>query len=217
MAPRTEEIRERGQFARAFVFGAGLLLVGCAAEPKGEVEIRPSPQRQATNQVVGDMIVASLGGTAVMVKRLPAPEVEKFFAGKPGLVDPWPREIWKEAPPTVFLVRIRNQTSEEVQFDPTLTALVTQEGKRERPISYEEMYMRLGKTEGRDPRLQSLQATLFSRFVVIPPGGQREGLLVYPTLDPGAKHLLLELASFFVGGRNVPGLFEFQVVRQKTD
>ncbi len=217
MVPRAKERQERGQLARAFVFGAGLVLVGCAAAPKGEVEVRPSPQRQATNQVVGDTIIASLGSAAVMVQRLAAQGVELFYAAKPGLAYPWPRDVWKEAPPTVFLIRIRNQTSEEVQFDPTLTALVTQEGRRERPISYEEMYMRLPRTEGADPRLQSLQATLFSRFVVIPPGGQREGLLVFPALDPGAKHLLLEFASFFVGGRNAPGLFEFQVVRQKTD
>ncbi len=120
------------------------------------------------------------------------------------------------APPTVFLLRVRNQTLDEVQFDPTLAALVTQDGRRERPVSYEEMYQHLEGTEGSGARLQSLQATLLSRFVVIPPGGQREGLLAFPTLGPEAKHLLLEFASFFVGGRNVLGLFEFQVLREKT-
>jgi hypothetical protein len=112
---------------------------------------------------------------------------------------------------------VRNQTPEEVQFDPALTALVTQQGRRERSVPYEDLYMHLAGQEGSGPRLLSLQATLFSRFVVIPPGGQREGLLVFPTLDPEAKHLGLELASFFIGGRNTPGLFEFQVLRQKTE
>jgi hypothetical protein len=42
-------------------------------------------------------------------------------------------------------------------------------------------------------------------------------LLVFPTLGPEAKHLLLELSSFFVGGRHIPGIFEFQVLRQKAE
>ncbi len=216
MVPRLPEHRERGRVARAFFFGALLLLAGCATAPKGEVVVRPSPQSQATHQLVGESIIASLGGAAVTVQWLPASGVEQYFAGRPGLVYPWPREMWKVAPPTVFLLRIRNQTSDEVQFDPTLAALVTQDGRSERPVSYEEMYQQMEGTEGSGARLQSLQATLLSRFVVIPPGGQREGLLVFPTLGPGAKHLRLGFASFFVGGRYVPGLFEFQVLRQQT-
>ena len=218
MAPPRLDHRERGRIARAFFLGAVLLLLlaGCASAPKGEVSILPSPQRQATHQVVGESIVASLGGAAVTVRWLAATGVEQYFESKPGLLYPWPREVWKLAPPTVFLLRVRNQTPEDVQFDPTLAALVTQDGQRERPVSYEEMYQHLEGTEGAAARLQSLQATLLSRFVVIPPGGQREGLLVFPALGPKAKHLLLEFASFYVGGRVVPGLFEFQVLRQQT-
>lgn len=216
MIPRVLEQRGRGHVARAFFFAAVLLLTGCASARKGEVSILPSPQRQATHQVVGESIVASLGGAAVTVRWLAAAGVEQYFESKPGLVYPWPREIWKLAPPTVFFLRVRNQTPEEIQFDPTLAALVTQDGRRERPVSYEEMYQRLEGAEGAGARLQSLQATLLSRFVVIPPGSQREGLLVFPALGPEAKHLLLEFASFYVGGRVVPGLFEFQVLRQQT-
>jgi hypothetical protein len=216
--PRVLEHRQRGHVARASFFAVLLLLAGCATPPKGdEMSILPSPQRQPTHQVVGDAIVASLGGVAVRVQWLPASGVEQYFAGKPGLVYPWPKEVWKLAPPTVFFVRIRNQTPEEVQFDPTSSALVTQGGRREPPVSYEEMYQRLEEAEGSEARLQSLQATLLSRFLVISPGGEREGLLVFPTVGSDTKHLLLEFSSFFVGGRNVAGLFEFQVLRQKTE
>lgn len=208
---------ERGRIARALVFGLAVLMGGCATAPTGKATIQPGPQQQPTNQVVGDAIVASLGGVAVTVRWLDSPAVVRYFAGRPGLVFPWPQDTWESEAPTVFLLRIRNQTRAEVQFDPGLAALVTQEGKRERPIPYEEMYTRLAEGEGAGPRLQSLQATLFSRFVVIPPSGQREGLLVFPALTPEAKHLLLELASFFVGGRINPGLFEFQVVRGKPE
>jgi len=213
---RRLKCRERGRSARAFCFGAALILASCAAAPKGDLLIRPSPQRLPTHQIVGDSIIASLGGAAVTVRWLAAPGVERYFAGKPGLVSPWPAEVWRETPPTVFLVRLRNQTPEEIQFDPTLAALVSQDGLRGRPVSYEEFYQQLEGLENAGARLLSLQATLFSRFVVIAPGGQREGLLVFPSLGPEVKHLLVEFASFFVGGRNAPGLFEFQVLRQKT-
>jgi hypothetical protein len=121
--------------------------------------------------------------------------------------------VWRQSPPTVFLLRIRNATREELQFDPSLAGLVPPSGRRERPIPYEEMYMRMAGKEEEAARLRSLEATLFSRFVVLPPGGQREGLLVFPAPEPGAKYLLLELSSFFVGGKLAPGLFEFQVLR----
>jgi len=199
------------------VFGTVLFLAGCASSPKGEVVVRPSPPTQPTQQVVGESIIASVGGAAVTVQWLPAPGMEQYYVGKPGLVNPFPQEDWKETPPTVFLVRVRNRTPEDVQFDPTLVSLVTQSGRRERPMSYEEMYMRLSEAEGTNARLRSLEATLLSRFVVLQPGGQREGLLVFPTLDPETKHLSLEFASFFIGGRAVPSLFEFQVLRQQTE
>ena len=73
--------------------------------------------------------------------------------------------------------------------------------------------MRLQETDDAQARLLSLQATLLSRFVVISPGGQRDGLLLFAAIGPESKLLIVDLASFFVGGRVVPGRFEFQVVR----
>lgn len=209
----------RGRAARAFLLGAGLLLAGCASAPRpaAEVQIRPAPQALGRHQVVGDTIITSLGGASTMLRWLSAKGVEAFYTRRPGLIVPWPEEVWREAPPTVFLLRLRNPTREEVQFDPALALLVTQDGRRQRPIPYEEMYMRMAGKEEEAGRLRSLQATLFSRFVVVPPGGQREGLLIFPALDPNAKHLLLELSSFFVGGKLVPGLFEFQVLREDKE
>jgi hypothetical protein len=207
-------VGRRGRIARASVCAAALLLGACASAPKTatEVHVRPAPQTMGGHQVVGEAIVTSLGGASAMVRWLPPRGVQTFYAQRPGLTVPWPEETWRQSPPTVFLLRLRNVSREEVQFDPALVALATPDGRRERPIPYEEMYMRMA---GRDDpvRIRSLEATLFSRFVVIPPGGQREGLLIFPMLDPKTKHLLLELSSFFVGGRLHPGLFEFQVLR----
>ena len=215
---RLRRIGGLGHFARAFVFGAVLSLAGCASPPKGEVvSLRPGPPRQPTQQVVGKSIIASLGGVAVTVRWLPAPGVERFYAGKPGLVNPFPKEMWKDTPPLVFLVQVRNQTSEELQFDPTLTFLVDQGGGRGLPLSYEEMYLGMSEAERSGPAMQSLQATLLSRFVALPPGGQREGLFVFAGVGPEAKLLRLEFNSFFIGGKSAPALFEFQVIREKTE
>jgi len=201
--------------AGVVALGACGILVGCATTepPKGPAVLRPAPQQGPINQVVGEAIVASLGGAAVTVRWMNAAAVGAYYAGRPGLVAPWPQELWEESPPTIFLARIRNQTREEVQFDPAIVVLVAQDGQRDRTIPYEEMYMRLADTDGAAPRLMSLQATLLSRFVVIQPGGEREGFLLFPSLKPEAVHLLLDLPSFFVGGRPFPGRFEFQVTR----
>jgi len=192
-------------------------MAGCATteKPLGPPALLPASQQHAAHyQVVGEAIVASLSGVAVTVRWLNAAGVAEYYAARTGLVSPWPREVWTQDPPTIFLVRIRNQTHEEVQFDPGMARLVTQDGERDLPVPYEELYMRLSDTENSAPRLLSLQATLLSRFVVIRPGGSREGLLLFPTVKPEAKYLLLELASFFVSGRAAPGNFAFQVVRQ---
>jgi hypothetical protein len=180
------------------------------------VVLRPSPARQPTHQVVGESIIASLGGAAVTVQWLSAPGVDRFYAGRIGLVNPFPKETWKDAPPIIFLVQVRNQTSEELQFDPILTFLVDQGGRRGLPLTYEGMYLGMSEAERSGPAMRSLQATLFSRFVVVSPGGQREGLLVFPGIEPEAKVLLLEFASFFIGGKSAPGHFEFQVLHQQT-
>jgi hypothetical protein len=211
------ETQRHGWLTRAVVFGAALALAGCATteKPLGPATLVPAAQQHAAiNQVVGEAIVASLGGVAVTVRWMDSASVGKYYAARTGLVSPWPQEVWTEAPPTIFLVRVRNQTHEEVQFEPGMARLVTQDGDRDLPIPYEEMYMRLSDTDNSGPRLVSLQATLLSRFVVIQPGGSREGVLLFPTVKPEAKYLLLELPSFFVGGRATPGHFAFQVVRQ---
>ncbi len=202
---------------RAVLYTAALtalLVAGCATTGPVDVMLRPAPQQATRSQVVGEAIVASLGGVMATVRWLDRPSVEAYYAARPGLVLPWSPGEWKENPPTLFLLRLQNQTREEVQFDPALVSLIAQSGKRDLPLPYEDMYMRLAETENSGPRLQSLQATLFSRFVVLRPGAQRDGLLLFRNLEPDVKFVSLEIASFFVGGRSNPGRFDFQVIRE---
>jgi hypothetical protein len=203
-----------GLIARALVVVVCLVPLGCAStKPTGPPVLRPNPYQASAYQAVGDAIVASLGGVSVTLRWLDEEGVRGYYAARPGLMLPWPEELWKKAPPTVFLLRISNQTRQEVLFDPGVVFLVAQGGERQPAIPYEEMYTRLQETEDAQARLLSLQATLLSRFVVISPAGQRDGLLLFPAIGPEAKLLIVDLASFFVGGRVAPGRFEFQVVR----
>lgn len=189
------------------------VLAGCASAPKapGTATLRPLPQQPPTHQAVGDAIVASLGGAGVTVGWLGEGGVARYFADRPGLVAPWPQEVWKETPPTVFLVRIRNQTREEIQYDPGTATLTNQAGDRERPIPYEEFYLRMAEQPGAAERLRTLQSVLLTRFLVLGPGGQREGFLVFPATEPASKLLVLDIGTFYVGGRIASGLFPFQV------
>lgn len=213
--PAVGRVQMRGPATRAFALGVVLALAGCASTPPPSPpttsQLRPSPQALGGHQLVGDVIVASLGGVSASVRALSEQGAEAYYAGRPGLVPPWPREIWRESPPTLFLLRLRNQTRGEVQLDPALALLVTQDGQRHRPIPYEEMHMRLAGAEAEQARLRSLQATILSRFLVLAPGAEREGILIFPALEPKAKHVILELGSLFVGGTSVPAVFEFQV------
>lgn len=210
-------MRRAARASGLLVAGLALLVGGCASTPAPDraatLSVRPAPQQLPTNQIVGEAIVASLSGAAVTVRWLDARAFSRYYASKPGLTAPLSEEIWKETTPIAFWLRVRNLTREEVQFDPGLVSLVSQDGRREHPIPYEELYLRLMADEDAEPRLRSLQATQLNRFVVIAPGAEREGILLFPAMASEAKLLNLELASFFVGGRSASGLFQFQVVR----
>jgi hypothetical protein len=197
------------------VLGGIAVLAACAPPLKStELGLRPSPQQSATSQVVGESIVAALGGADVSVQWLPQAGVERFYSGRPGLSNPLPSEVWTEAPPTIFLLRIRNMLAEPVQFDPSTVLVSTESGQRLHPVLYEEMYEQLLDLKDSAWRLQSLQATLLDRLLVVAPGGQREGILVFRPFDPAAKQLALELSSLYVAGRFTPVLFMFQVDRR---
>lgn len=205
-----------GHLGRGLLLAGGILSASCGGTGQGltVTAIRPVPNQPPTHQVVGDVVFASLGGAALTVGWMGESAIEQYFADRPGLVYPWPKGLWKTAPPTVFLIRVRNPTRQEVQFDPAAAQLISEKGWRSPAVRFEELYMLLQEVEGEDQesRLRSLQNTMLSRFVVLPPGGQREGLLIFQSVDPASKSTTLDLSTFFVGGKNVPGLFQFQIL-----
>jgi hypothetical protein len=202
----------RGWRARALALGALAFLAACATPPKStDLSLRPSPQQPPTHQVVGESIVAALGGADVTVGWLPREGVERFYAARQGLANPFTDDVWTEAPPTVFALRIRNTLSEPIQFDPAISLLSTEGGRRLHPMLYDEIYEGLVDLQDSARRLQSLQATLLDRLMSIPPGGQREGIIVFRPFDPRAKQLTLELTSLYVAGKLIPAFFAFQV------
>jgi hypothetical protein len=214
-------MRQRGRARGGWVLGLALggiaLLAGCATPPKSaDLTLRPSPQQPSASQIVGESIVVALGGVDITVQWLPQVGVERFYAGRPGLFNPFPDEVWAEAPPTVFSLRVRNSSGESLQFDPAMSLLSSDTGRHLQPILYDDMYERLIDLKDSARRLQSLQATLLDRLLVLAPGGQREGILVFLPFDPRAKQLTLELNSLYVTGRNSPAFMSFQVDRRQS-
>ena len=204
--------RACGGWALLLALGGIALLAGCATPPKyADLTLRPSPQQASAAQIVGESIVVALGGADVTVQWLSQAGVEGFYAGRPGLINPFPDEVWTEAPPTVFALRVRNSSAEPLQFDPAMSLLSTESGRHLQPILYDDMYERLIDLKDSARRLQSLQATLLDRLLVVAPGRQREGLLVFLPFDPRAKRLTLELNSLYVTGRISPVFLSFQV------
>jgi hypothetical protein len=52
-----------------------------------------------------------------------------------------------------------------------------------------------------------------TNLLVVPPKVDREGLLLFPPLDPEAKMVILEVGSFYIGSTEQLLLFEFEVRR----
>jgi len=208
----TRAVWAAARWAGVLALGGIVVLAGCASPPKyADLTLRPSPQQPTPSQVVGERIIVALGGADVTVQWLSRAGVERFYAEKPGLINPFPDDVWAEAPPTIFALRVRNGSAEPLQFDPSMALLTTNSDQHLQPVLYDEMYERLIELKDSARWLQSLQATLLDRLLVVAPGGQREGLLVFRSFDPRAKQLRLELSSLYVAGRLSPIFYAFQV------
>ena len=83
--------QRRGLIVRAFVLVACLLPLGCASTtPTGPPVLRPNPYQAPAYQIVGEAIVASLGGVSVTLRWLDEGGVRGYYASRPGLILPWP-------------------------------------------------------------------------------------------------------------------------------
>jgi len=200
--------------ARAF-FSLLLLtsVAACASGPSGEAVLRPGPQHLPHLQAQGDLVIATLQGVTVTVQPLTPKGLDSYYLRRPALVNPFKTLPDLAKRPLAFTVRIQNQGRDRVTFDPSQALVVDQEDHRTVALPYDELYSIFSEGDEPDRALQALQETVLTNFLVVPPKLDRQGLLFFPRPEPGAKLLILDMGSFYIGSKEQLLLFEFEVHR----
>ena len=200
---------------RVGLFLFGVFLSSCAAGPAaGPPLLRPGGQQIPLNQVSGDVILSTFEGASVTVQFLSLSQVDRYYRERGASVNPIHLLRYAPPGPVVFRFRFVNQGRDPLHVDPTHLSLTDQDGKGRSSLAYEDMYLKFSDGDLLALALPPLRDTVFTTSFTLPPKSEKEGLVVFPPLDTEAKALLLELASFYVGSRPQPLLYEFVVTRK---
>ena len=175
--------------------------------------LRPGPQRLPTLRAQGDLVIATLTGATVTVEPLTGKAIDDYYARRPALINPFKQHPKETKGLLVFILRIQNVGQNRVNFDPGQALLVDQQDRRSAALSYDEMYSLFSEKGESAKVLRALEETVLTNLLVVPPKLDREGLLLFPPLDPEAKMVILEVGSFYVGSTEQLLLFEFEVRR----
>lgn len=196
--------------------GLSVLLAACATtadRPKARL-LLPGPQSLPINTVTGDLIIAELERATVSLRALSWDGLQRFYAAQRDLVNPFADLPAGDARPTTFLLHLRNDSPDPLSFDPTAARLADQEGRRQAPLDYPALYVTLAGREQGAERLRAIQRTALTATVIVPPGGERRGLLLFPELPADARAVLVYLASLYRGSAPQLLVFQFLVTEQ---
>lgn len=202
-----------GPLARFFSLLMVVSCTACASGPSGEAMLRPGPQRLPTLQAQGDLVIATLAGATVTAEPLTEKGLDAYYARRPALVNPFKILPKGSKAPLAFILRIQNVGRDRINFDPAQAWLTDQQDHRSAAFSYDELYSLFSEKAESARALRALEETVLTNFLVVPPKHDRDGLLVFPPLDPAAKMIILEVGSFYVGSAEQLLLFEFEVRR----
>jgi hypothetical protein len=175
--------------------------------------LRPGPQRLSTLRAQGDLVIATLKGAAMTVQPLTQEGLDAYYARRPSLVNPFKTVLTPANHPLAFIVRIQNLGRDRINFDPSQALLTDQHDHRTAALSYDDLYTILSEGDKPTAALQALEETVLTSYIVLPPKLDREGLLLFPPPEPGAKTVILEIGSFYIGSTEQLLLFEFEVFR----
>jgi hypothetical protein len=189
-------------------------MTACASGPKsGEQTLRPGPQRLPSLRAQGDLVIATLAGATVTVEPLTEKALDAYYARRPSLLNPLKIVPKQTKGLLAFMLRIQNVGGDRITFDPGQAALVDQQSRRSAALSYDELYTLFSEQGKSALALRTLEETMLTKFLVIPPKLEREGLLLFPPPDPGAKAVILEVGSFYIGSAEQLLQFEFEIRR----
>ncbi|MBZ0169837.1 hypothetical protein MELA_02573 [Candidatus Methylomirabilis lanthanidiphila] len=202
-----------GPLARFFLLIVVVSLAACASGRSGESALRPGVQRLPTLRAQGDLIIATLPGATVTVEPLTPKGLEAYYTRRTTLPDPFKIFPRRTKGLLAFILRIQNVGQDRINFDPGQAALVDQQDRRLAAISYDELYSLFSEKGESAKVLRVFEETVLTSYIVVPPKLDREGLLLFPSLDPAAKAVILELGSFYIGSAEQLLLFEFEIRR----
>ncbi|MDH7499160.1 MAG: hypothetical protein QHH30_02080 [candidate division NC10 bacterium] len=188
-------------------------LCGCATKIAGKKQLVPHPlYAQMGNQLQDGFLVCDSEGLTVGARYLSEAELLELLRSRtnsPSLFNP--PLPWLEAM-TPFLVRATNRSEFPVILEGQYAFLSDEKGSELYSRDYADLYQMLAAEKKGEQMVKVLGGLLFS-FAPLVPGGSREGLLLFGSLDPKAKKAGLKL-SFLFGGkplRSQQCLFPFAV------
>jgi hypothetical protein len=161
----------------------------------------------------GDLVIATLTGATVTVEPLTEKGLDAYYVRRPALPNPFKALPRGTKAPLAFILRVQNVGRDRVHFDPGQAWLTDQQNRRLAAFLYDELYSLFSEKGESTKVLRALEETVLTNLLVIPPKLDREGLLVFPPLDPTVKTVILELGSFYVGSTEQLLLFEFEIRR----
>lgn len=189
-------------------------LTACASGPKsGDQTLRPGLQRLPTLRAQGDLVIATLAGATITVEPLTEQALDAYYARRSNPLNPLKILPKKTKGLLAFMLRIQNVGRDRISFDPGQAVLVDQQDRRSAALSYDELYGVLSEVRNSAKALQAVEETVLTKFLVVPPQLDREGLLLFPPPDPAAKAVILEVGSFYIGSAEQLLLFEFEIRR----
>ena len=189
-------------------------LTACASGPKsGDQTLRPGPQRLPTLRAQGDLVIATLAGATITVEPLTEQALDAYYARRSNPLNPLKILPKKTKGLLAFMLRIQNVGRDRISVDPGQAVLVDQQDRRSAALSYDELYMLLSEQSKSALVLRTIEETMLTKFLVVPPKLEREGLLLFPPPDPAAKAVILEVGSFYIGSAEQLLLFEFEIRR----
>jgi len=181
-----------------------LCLAGCAAksEPRVMFPASAALPYYSTSGKTGIFSNDSLRVTATPLKAHNAP-------GLPLLV----RELLKRDH-LVFSITIENISDEKVIFNPDFSAATDNRLGFGRPLDHTDLFFLARSMEGKEELLNGMKGRFYDLTETVPPGGQRDKLLIFKPLEERSTKATLIMQEVYVGNETVQLTFPFVLIKE---
>lgn len=183
-----------GRWTASFLLA---ILSACATAPAGPISFKPAPG--PTYGIEGETAFKIVENARVEVRHI-SPEslgpVLKRLTGSPA--NPFEGLLVKKTF-AFFSVSIANGSKRSVTFNPAMVVLVSDFGLRATPRDYPDFFSVLTDHPESEQRLAQVKKAIYDVPVTVPPGGRKEGLLVFIVEMTDDRTLALSLPDVYIG------------------